>query len=153
MRPCPLFDALSIRRVTLRLELVFGRNGGSLPRLLLPHRLGLGVVLGTGKQRLGWIHLEDLLYLMAQAVRDASWHGVYNAVAPESPTYDYFVKLCAHLLHRPLRIQIPEKVLRRILGEMASIFVDGPHIVPERLLGLRFEYRFPNVRTALMDLV
>lgn len=145
-------EALPIRCVTLRFGLVFGRSGGSLPRLLLSQRLGLGIVLGTGKQYLGWIHLEDLLRLMAQIVRDEAWHGVYNAVAPESPTYDQFVRLCAHLLHRPLVIRIPEKVLRWLLGEMASIFVDGPQIVPKRLLDSRFEYRFPNIRTALMDL-
>lgn len=144
---------LSIRCVTLRCGLVFGRSGGSLPRLLLSHRLGLGIVLGTGKQHLGWIHLEDLLYLMAQAIRDSSWQGVYNAVAPEMPTYHQFAKLCAHLLHRPLIMRIPDAVLRRFLGEMASLFVDGPPILPKRLLDSRFEYRFPSLRTALMDLV
>ncbi len=145
-------DAYSVRCVTLRMGMVFGRSGGSLPPMLLSYRFGAGAVLGNGKQHLGWIHIEDLLRLIAQSVTDQSLHGVLNAVAPDSPTHAEFAHLAGRLLQRPVLLRIPASLLRRLLGEMASLFVDGPHIVPRRLQHMQFEYRFPDLRVALMDL-
>ncbi len=145
-------DALSIRRVTLRFGLVFGRSGGSLPMMLLSYKFGMGAVIGNGKQHMGWIHIEDLLRLIALAISDESMHGTYNAVAPDCPTYRQFSQAVAHMLHRPLWLAIPANFLKALLGEMASMFVDGPRIVPGRLKLKNFEYRFPDLRSALMDL-
>jgi uncharacterized protein (TIGR01777 family) len=144
--------ALSVRCVVLRFGLVFGRSGGALPMLLLSFRVGAGAILGDGKQRIGWIHLEDLLRLIAAAIRDPSMHGNFNAVAPDSPSYREFAQLAGQLLSRPVWLRLPAALLRRLLGEMASLFVDGPYIVPRRLQAAAFEYRFPNLREALMDL-
>jgi uncharacterized protein (TIGR01777 family) len=143
---------LGVRCAVLRFGLVFGRSGGALPMLLLPFRIGVGTILGDGKQHIGWIHLEDLLRLIALAVTDESLQGKINAVAPESPTYAQFAQMTARMLHRPVLFSIPARLLRRLLGEMASMFVDGPHIVPRRLQHAGFEYRFPSLRSALMDL-
>lgn len=145
-------DDLSIRRVTLRFGLVFGRSGGSLPMMLLSYKMGMGTVIGHGRQYMGWIHIEDLLRLIALSVRDESMQGDYNAVTPDSPTYHQFAQLAAHMLHRPVWFSIPEVLLRKLLGEMASMFVDGPRIMPCRLEQTKFEYRFPDLRSALMDL-
>jgi len=142
----------SVRCVILRFGLVFGRSGGALPGLLLGFRFGAGAVLGDGRQRLGWIHLEDLLRLIALAIRDDSLHGVFNAVAPDTPSYAEFASLAGKLLGRPVWLRVPAAPLRRLLGEMASLFVDGPPIEPRRLQQLAFEYRFPYLRDALMDL-
>lgn len=144
--------ALSVRCVILRFGLVFGRSGGSLPMLLLSFRLGAGAILGDGRQHLSWIHLEDLLRIMAAAIREPAWHGAFNAVAPDAPTYREFARLSGHLLARPIWLRVPAMPLRRLLGEMASLFVDGPRIVPRRLQQRAFEFRFPNLREALMDL-
>jgi uncharacterized protein (TIGR01777 family) len=144
--------SLAVRCVILRFGMVFGRSGGSLPMMLLSFRLGGGAILGNGNQRIGWIHLEDLLRLMAFAVRDSRVVGIINAVAPDAPSYREFATLAGHLLARPVWLHIPAGLLRRLLGEMASLFVDGPYIVPRRLQALAFEYRFPNLREALMDL-
>jgi len=143
----------SVRSVVLRFGLVFGRSGGALPGLLLGFRLGAGAVLGDGRQHLGWIHLEDLLRLIALTIRNDSLHGVFNAVAPDAPHYAEFARLAGQLLQRPVWLRIPAAPLRRLLGEMASLFVDGPRIVPRRLQEMAFEYRFPYLRDALMDLV
>ena len=85
-------------------------------------------------------------------IREASMQGNFNAVAPDSPSYREFAQLAGHLLSRPVWLHIPAALLRRVLGEMASLFVDGPCIVPRRLQTLAFEYRFPHLREALMDL-
>ena len=145
-------ELLGVRRVILRFGLVFGRSGGSLPMMLLSFRLGLGAILGNGKQHMGWIHIEDLLQLIARVIADDSIHGKINAVTPDSPTYQQFAKLAGKQLHRPVFLYLPAKLIRLLLGEMASLFVDGPVILPTRLLKMKFRYRFPNLRSAMMDL-
>ncbi len=141
-----------VRCVILRFGLVFGRSGGSLPMMLLSYRLGIGGIVGDGRQFMGWIHIEDLLRLIALAIREPSMHGKFNAVAPDSPTYKQFANATGHILHRPVLMHIPAGLLRTLLGEMASMFVDSPQIVPRRLQQMGFEYRFPQLRGALMDL-
>lgn len=145
-------EKLSVRCVILRFGLVFGRSGGALPMMLLPFRIGMGAVLGDGKQHVSWIHLEDLLRLIALAIRDQSLHGKINAVAPDNPTYAEFAQMIGQLIFRPVLFRIPANILRRTLGEMASMFVDGPVITPQRLKQISFNYRFPSLRSALMDL-
>ena len=144
--------ALEVRCVVLRFGLVFGRSGGALPMMLMPYRVGAGAILGDGKQHMGWIHIEDLLRLIALSIADDSIQGKINAVAPDSPTYEEFSRVAARLLHRPVLLRIPASILRRLLGEMASMFVDGPRIIPQRLSQSIFEFRFPELRGALMDL-
>lgn len=145
-------ESLGIRRVILRFGLVFGRSGGSLPMMLLSFRFGFGAILGNGKQHVSWIHIEDLLHLIARVIADDSVHGKINVVAPDSPTYQEFAKLAGKQLHRPVWLRFPASLLRRSLGEMASLFVDGPVILPSRLQKMEFQYRFPTLRSALMDL-
>jgi uncharacterized protein (TIGR01777 family) len=156
---CEQWEALTavlqtqnVRCITLRCGLVFGRSGGALPPLLLPFRFGLGAVVGDGQQYLSWIHIEDLLRLIAHSIADESVQGTVNAVAPDSPNYQAFTQLTGELLQRPVVLRIPAKVLRSLLGEMATLLVDGPHIQPQRLQQMAFEYRFPSLRSALMDL-
>jgi uncharacterized protein (TIGR01777 family) len=145
-------ESLAIRRVVLRFGLVFGRSGGSLPMMLLSFRFGLGAILGNGQQHIGWIHIEDLLRLFAYVIADKNVNGKINAVAPDSPTYQQFAKLTGSQLHRPVWLRFPAKPLKLLLGEMASIFVDGPIILPTRLQKLQFQYKFPDLRSAMMDL-
>lgn len=145
--------SLSVRRVVLRFGLVFGRSGGPLPMMLMSHRLGAGAVLGNGRQYLAWIHIEDLLRLIALSIKSDSTSGTINAVAPDVPTYRQFATLAGKVLRRPVWLTIPARPLRGLLGEMASMFVDGPKILPRRLQQNGFEYRFPQLRGALMDLV
>lgn len=143
---------MQIRRVVLRLGLVFGRSGGALPMILLPFRFAMGAIIGNGQQHMAWIHIEDLLRLMAKAIADNSMTGVFNAVAPDCPTYTHFARTAARCLQRPLFLRIPEKLLRRCLGEMASLFADGPLVVPGQLDKIKFEYRFASLHNALLDL-
>jgi uncharacterized protein (TIGR01777 family) len=143
---------LSIRCTILRFGLVFGRSGGALPPLMLAFRMGIGSVMGSGTQHLNWIHIEDLLRIIARVVRDDSVSGVINAVAPESPTYGDFARTAGRVLQRPVLLSVPDRVLRKMLGEMAGIFLDGPKIEPRRLVSMGFKYRFPFISTALIDL-
>jgi uncharacterized protein (TIGR01777 family) len=144
---------LGIRRVVLRFGLVFGRSGGALPMMLLPFRFGFGTVVGDGSQRVAWIHLEDLLGIVAWAIREPAAAGVFNVVAPDSPSYSEFARTIGEELHRPVFMRIPAAPMRVLLGEMATMLVDGPEILPARLQHAQFALRFPTLRSALMDII
>jgi hypothetical protein len=146
-------EALSVRRVVLRFGLVFGRSGGSLPLMLMSFRFGMGSILGNGQQYMSWIHIEDLLRLIAKSIAEEHIQGVINAVAPDCTHYRDFALLAGKQLHRPVWLRIPDEPLRRLFGEMASLFVDGPKIRNTRLQEMNFQYQFPDLRSALMDLV
>jgi uncharacterized protein (TIGR01777 family) len=144
--------SLGIRRVVLRFGLVFGRGGGALPKMLMPFRFGLGSVMGSGDQHVAWIHLCDVLRLIAWSIRTESASGIYNAVAPDCQTYRNFANLIGDVLHRPVWLRIPATPMRLVLGEMASILVDGPKIISQRLPATDFSFSFPTLRSALVDL-
>jgi uncharacterized protein len=145
--------ALGIRYVALRFGLVMGRTGGSLPPLLLGLKLGAGAVIGSGRQFVSWIHIEDALGVLAHAVRDAKFEGPINAVAPESVSYAQFIRTAGDAARRPVWLRIPELPLRKLLGEMAIMLVEGPCVLPGKLRALRHEFRFRTLRAALDDLV
>lgn len=143
---------LGIRRVVLRFGLVFGRSGGSLPLMLIPFRFGLGSVIGPGSQHVAWIHLDDVLRLMAWSIRSESVHGIINAVAPECIDYRTFARTIGAVLRRPVLLRVPAAPLRMALGEMGSMLVDGPEITSQRLPETDFNFNFSTLRSALIDL-
>ena len=145
-------SALGIRYVALRFGLVMGRCGGSFPPLLLGLKLGAGSVIGSGRQFVSWIHIEDALGVIAHAVRDTKFEGAINAVAPESVSYREFMREAGAVTHRPVWLRIPEQVLRKLLGEMAIMLVEGPCVLPGKLRTLHHEFRFRTLRAALADL-
>ncbi len=145
--------ALGMRYVALRFGLVMGRSGGTFPLLLTGLKLGAGAILGSGRQFVSWIHIEDALGLIARAVRDAKLEGPVNAVAPESLSYEAFMRETGIIAHRPVWLRIPERLLRRVLGEMAIMLVEGPCVLPGKLRTLQHPFRFPTLRAALFDLL
>jgi uncharacterized protein (TIGR01777 family) len=153
---CAQWEALSseaatlgLRHVVLRLGLVFAHKGGSFPPLALPFRFGLGAVMGSGRQALVWVHLDDVLGAMAWCMRHSEVHGVFNLVAPEAVSYRDFARALAAWLQRPLWLRVPEPPLRLLLGEMATMLTRGPCIAPRRLLQAGYQFRHPDLETAL----
>jgi uncharacterized protein (TIGR01777 family) len=144
--------ALSLRYVALRFGLVMGRGGGSLPPLMLGLKLGAGAVLGSGRQFVSWIHIEDALGVIAHAVRNHKLDGPLNAVAPEAVSYETFMREAGAVTHRPVWLRIPEQLLRKALGEMAIMLVEGPCVLPGKLRIAHHAFRFRTLRAALTDL-
>ncbi len=146
-----------VRVACLRFGLVLGR-GGALPRLLLPVRLGLGGRLGSGRQWLSWIHVQDVVRGMAQVWAAAARPDAplapqaYNFTAPESLTQEAFMRTAAQVLHRPFWLPTPAAPVRLLLGEQADVLLEGQRVVPAALLRTGFEFRFPDARSALQDL-
>ena len=146
-------EAVGLRVVRLRFGLVFGRDGGALPSLALPIRLWLGAVLGSGKQWVSWIHVDDLTRLIEFVLDKPSVRGVVNAVAPNPATHLQVQHALARALHRPMWMRVPAFIVRAALGEMSQLLVDGQRVLPRRALSSGFVFRYPDLRAALDHLI
>lgn len=140
------------RVVRLRIGLVLGRDGGALPQLLRPARLGLAAVLGTGQQWMSWIHVDDLVRLVEFAIDTPRVSGALNAVAPRPATQRQFQRALTRILRRPLLLRVPAVLLRTALGEMARLLVDGQRVLPVRAMALGFRFGYRRIDQALLDL-
>jgi len=149
-----------VRVVCMRFGVVFGRGGGSLPKLLLPVRLGIGGRMGGGRQVLSWVHERDVLRAMAHvwAVAQARTPDTslqpqaYNFTAPGALTQEAFARIAADVLHRPCLLPTPGWPVRLALGEQADLLLEGQRVAPARLLQTGFRFAFPDARSALKDL-
>jgi uncharacterized protein (TIGR01777 family) len=146
-------EALGARVVKLRFGLVLGRDGGALPSLAMPVRLGLGAVIGAGKQWVSWIHIDDLVRLIEFALDKPSLRGPVNAVAPHAATHLQVQRALARTLRRPMWMRVPAFVVRIALGEMAQLLVDGQRVVPRRALASGFSFRHADLIGALDQLL
>jgi uncharacterized protein (TIGR01777 family) len=142
-----------VRMVKVRIGLVLARDGGALPQLAMPVRLGLGAVLGNGKQWVSWIHVDDLVRLFEFVIDTPSARGAVNAVAPAAATHAQLQRVMAKVLHRPIWMRVPAFILRMLLGEMAQLLVDGQHVIPTRAVAAGFSFKHPNLGEALTHLL
>lgn len=138
------------RVVSLRIGVVLSRRGGALHRMLPAFKLGLGGRLGSGRQYVSWIALDDLVAIARRGLDDAGMSGIHNATAPNPVTNAVFTQTLARVLRRPARLPVPAFALRLLLGEMADgLLLSSTRAVPERLLANGFEFRFPDLEGAL----
>ncbi|PVZ15950.1 MULTISPECIES: TIGR01777 family oxidoreductase [unclassified Pseudomonas] len=142
---------LGIRVVLVRTGLVLASEGGMLQRMALPFRLGLGGPLGSGRQWMPWIHIDDQVALIDFLLNRENAEGPYNACAPHPVRNREFVKRLGKALHRPAVLPMPGSVLRLLLGEMAGLLTGGQHALPSRLQDAGFSFRFTELQTALDD--
>ena len=147
-------ESLGVRRIVIRTGLVLGRTGGALPRFLLPFRLFLGGPIGSGKQWLSWIHLQDELKAIRFLMEHKDLQGVFNLTAPEPLRMKDFSRLMGKAMGRPSWLQAPGFALRLLWGEMAEeMLLSGQRVVPKRLLGATHSFLYPNAESALRDLL
>jgi uncharacterized protein (TIGR01777 family) len=143
------------RKVTLRMGLVLGWNGGALPVLGRLAKLFLGGTAGDGRQFVSWIHLADLARMYAVAVENEQLSGPCNAVAPGAVTNAEFMRELRRARHRPWSPPVPEwavKLGARLIGFSPALVLGGQRCPPEKFLAAGFEYQFPQLRPALEDL-
>lgn len=146
-------EKLGVRRAILRTGLVLAREGGLLPRMLTPFKLGAGGPMGSGEQYMPWIHVADEVAAIRFLAGHAEARGSFNLCAPEPVTNGEFARTLARLLGRPAVLRAPAFALRIALGELAEEVLTGQRAVPERLEALGFEFRFPALEPALADLL
>lgn len=137
------------RVVVLRLGIVLGPDGGALAKMLPVFRAGFGGPVGSGRQWMSWIHRHDLCRLIAAALEEASFAGVYNAVAPEPVRMADFARTLGEVLGRPSLLPVPAPVLKVMLGDGAAVVLEGQQVVPQRLRDQGFQYELPDLTAAL----
>ena len=138
-----------IRTAMLRIGIVLGPGGGALQKMLLPFKMGLGGRLGSGRQWMPWIHVEDLAELFVHVAKTETIHGPVNAVAPELVRNRDFAKTLAKVLHRPAIFPVPYFGLRLLFGEFAQVLFASQKVEPQTATATGFSYRYPHLEEAL----
>jgi uncharacterized protein (TIGR01777 family) len=145
---------LGLRVVTLRIGLVLGSQGGLLSRLLTPFEFGLGGPIGSGRQWMSWIALDDLVRLIVHAVATPGLDGPVNAVAPTPVTNRAFAQALGRALGRPALLAAPTWPLRAALGDFADeLLLGGQRVVPTRAVGSGFRFQHAEIGSALAQIV
>jgi uncharacterized protein (TIGR01777 family) len=143
---------LGVRVAAIRMGVVLGKDGGALQKMLLPFQLGLGGRMGSGRQWVSWIHVDDLVGLFAHAIDHPEVSGVLNGVSPAPVTNAEFTAALGRALRRPAVLTVPAIVLRLALGEMSTVLLAGQRVLPRAAQRLGFEFRYPEIGPALADL-
>lgn len=139
-----------IRVVNVRIGIVLSQKGGALNKMLLPFKLGVGGVIGNGRQFWSWIAIDDLVRVVDHCLRTDSLHGPVNAVSPHPATNMVFTKTLGRVLHRPTVLPMPAFAARLGLGEMAdALLLASTRAIPNRLLETRFSFLYPELELAL----
>lgn len=143
-------QSLGVRTTVLRFGMILSRHGGALPRMLTPFKLGLGGQLGSGRQWISWIALEDVVGVIRSTLQDERFGGPVNVVAPNPVRNADFTRGLASALRRPALLPAPAFALRLALGEMADeLLLASQRVKPEKLAELGFRFRYPDLEPAL----
>jgi uncharacterized protein (TIGR01777 family) len=143
-----------IRVVHLRTGIVLSSRGGALAKMLLPFKIGVGGIMGNGRQYWSWIALDDVIGAFRHALITESLHGAVNAVAPAAVTNHEFTKMLGKALSRPTIFPLPAVAARLALGEMAdALLLSSARIEPARLLATGYKFHHPGLAGALRDVL
>lgn len=146
-------SGLGARVVKLRIGIVLSEKGGALKEIAKPIRLGFGAPLGSGKQYLSWIHLDDLCRIFLYAIENQMMSGSYNAVTDFCTNKDLTVA-CAHALHKPLWLPpVPALALKIMLGDRAALVLEGSKVSSSKIREAGFHFQFENLESALNHLL
>ena len=141
-----------VRVALLRTGIVLGRGQGALAKMVKPFKLFAGGYLGSGKQWMPWIHVEDEVGLIQFLIGKENAAGAFNATAPNPVTMEEFCSALASVLNRPSWAPVPASVLTLLLGEMAEMLLTGQRAVPKAAQDLGYSFRYSNVLEALKSL-
>ena len=144
---------MGVRVALARTGLVLSTAGGSLPPAMMPFRFFLGGPMGSGRQWWPWIHIRDEVRALAFLMREERTSGPFNLTAPHPVTNREFARVLGKMMNRPSLTPAPAFMLRLALGEMAWLLLAGQRAIPVRLLALGFHFEFPDLETALRDLL
>jgi len=142
-------DALGIRVVRARFGVVLARDGGALLQIARPFRFGVGGKIGSGKQWMSWISLEDVVAILRFVLENGAVRGAINVVSPQPVRNEEFTKVLAKALHRPALFPAPAFALRLILGEMAELLLSSQRVVPVQLEKLGYRFLHSDLTTTL----
>jgi uncharacterized protein (TIGR01777 family) len=144
-------EALGIRVVCTRFGVILARDGGALPKMLTPFKLGVGGKIGSGKQWMSWITLEEVLGVLQLALEEGTMRGPVNVVSPQPVRNAEFTQALAKILHRPRLFPAPAFALRLLLGEMAdALLLASQRVVPAELERIGYRFIHTDLPSALI---
>ena len=146
-------ERLGVRRVVVRTGLVLTKNGGVLPKLLLPFRLFAGGSLGSGKQYYSWITMQDEIRALLFLLKNENTAAIFNLTAPNPVTQAEFGRDEAQVLARPYWFPTPAFAMRLALGEMSTLVLDGQRVIPSRLSEAGFTFSHGQLKPALQTIL
>lgn len=148
-QPAEAFTRLCV----VRIGIVLSTEGGALPKMMLPFRFFAGGVLGSGKQMMSWVHIDDLCDMFLFLLENKEAKGIYNGVAPLPVEHYTFMKALGKAMHRPLWMVVPAFALRLALGEMADTVLGSQFVSNEKIQQMGFRFKHETVYKALSSLL
>ncbi len=146
-------QACNTKVAILRTGVVLAKEGGAVPKMRTPIKLGLGAPLGSGNQPMPWIHIDDLCNMYLYAIQKGL-EGTYNAVTPETVTNkELTCQLAKGLNKKKLLPNVPSFILKLMLGEMSSMLLTGVRILPKKISETGFKYKYPLLADAMNSLL
>jgi uncharacterized protein (TIGR01777 family) len=141
------------RIVKVRVGLVLDGKEGAFPKMALPYKLGVGGPIGSGKQWLSWIHIDDMVRLIDFCIQNEAIIGPINATAPNPVTNKEFGRALAKAMRRPNLFPLPAFILKMVFGELSTLLLEGQKVLPRALLEHGFTFKYSFVDKALTDIV
>lgn len=140
------------RLVILRLGIVLG-NGGAIGKMIAPFKLFAGGPIGSGRQWFSWIHRDDVVNLIIQALTKPDLEGVFNATAPNPVRMAELAQTMGQVMNRPSWLPVPGFALEALLGDGAMVVLEGQQVLPQRTQASGFNYQYPTVKQALQEIL
>lgn len=141
------------RTVMLRFGVILGQNGGALQKMALPFKLGLGGRIGSGKQMMSWMHLEDVISAIHVVITQPGFKGPVNFTAPGPVSNREFTKTLGRVMNRPAIFPVPAFMLRLVFGQGAVVLTGGQTAIPKKLQESGFVFKYPDLEPALRNLL
>ncbi|MBA3354246.1 MAG: TIGR01777 family protein [Blastocatellia bacterium] len=143
-----------IRTVLLRTAIVLSKDGGALGTMLTPFKFGVGGVIGSGKQWMSWVSMDDVVGIVNFALENENLRGAVNVASPNPVTNEEFTKTLGEVLYRPTFLPLPEFAVNLMFGEMGdTLLLNSTRVEPKRLKDAGYEFKFPDLKNALENAV
>ena len=143
-------EDMAIRTVLLRNGIVLSKEGGALATMMTPFKMGVGGVVGSGKQWMSWISIDDVVAIVNFALENENLRGAINVSSPNPVTNEEFTKTLGEVLYRPTFLPLPEFAVNLVFGEMGdALLIDSTKVLPKRLLDAGYKFKYPDLKPAL----
>lgn len=142
-----------IRAVFMRFGVVLGNEGGALPLMSMPYKLFVGGTVGSGRQWMSWVHIDDLIRAIVFVIHNKALHGPVNVSSPYPERMKDFGQTIGTVLHRPHWLPVPSFAMQLILGNKSALVLKGQHVLPKVLEDAEFEFSYPTLDVALKNLL
>lgn len=146
-------EAFNVRVVQMRFGVIFSKDGGAMSKILPPFKMGVGGELGSGKQIVSWIHIDDLLRAILFIIKTPDISGSVNFTSPYPLTNSEQTAVLGNVLHRPTFLGVPAFAIKLVFGEGSRVVLDSKEVYPTKLLKSGFVFEYEKFEDALREIV